>query len=158
MRKARALRSSVAAALLAACASAPPEELPRERQDPEVVERLLHGGPPALRPYLDAYPLGVSGTRVDHLASTASHSMHFVQTTKPIAPHVHPARTETIYVLRGTGTCRIGDRSYPVSPGAAFKVAPGRPHGVVPDAGSTLIAIVYFEPPLGDADDRVPVQ
>ena len=120
-----------------------------------MIEAMKGGGAPALKPYLDAYPLGTLGTRTDLLASTSKHSMHLVQTRRTIARHMHPKRTETVYVVTGTGTCYVGDRSYPVKPGSTFKIAPGVAHSAMPTAGSAIVAISYLEPPLTDGDDRV---
>ena len=64
-------------------------------------------------------------------------------------------RTEIVYVLTGTGTCYIGDRSYPVGPGAAFRIGPGAAHSAIPADGETIVAISYFEPPLDEGDDRI---
>jgi mannose-6-phosphate isomerase-like protein (cupin superfamily) len=122
------------------------------------VDALMHGGPAMLRPYLDAYPLADRGTRVDLLAATNDRSMHLVQASKPIPRHVHPARTEIVYVLTGAGTCYVGDRSYPAAPGSAFKIPPNTKHSTIPDAGQTLVAIVYYEPPMTSGDDGVIVE
>ena len=149
-----------AAAMGGACRSQrTPDSLPRVPQyfaPPSAeITALMQGGPAALQPYLDLYPLGDNGTRVDLLASTSTRSMHLVQTSKPIPRHFHAGRTEIVYVLTGTGTCYVGDNSYPATPGSAFKIRPKVKHSVIPDAGQTLIAVVYYEPPLLSGDDRV---
>src|SRR5687767_14944794 len=87
-----------AAATVSACRSQrTPESLPRAPQyflPPSTeIRALMRGGPAALQPYLDLYPLGDQGTRVDLLASTAERSMHLVQASKPIPRHFHPGRT-----------------------------------------------------------------
>jgi len=123
------------------------------------IEKLRHGATPTeLKPYLDAFPLGDMATRADLLATTPQRSMHLVQTRRGIARHFHPTRTETVYVLRGAGTCFVGDHSYPVTPGATFKIAPKVVHSVAAAEGETIVAVVYFEPPLVGADDRVLVE
>ena len=120
-----------------------------------MVEALKGGGTPALKPYLDAYPLGTLGTRTDLLASTPQHSMHLVQSRRTIARHVRPTRTETMYIVTGTGTCYVGDRSYPIKPGSTFRIAPGVERTSLPAEGATIVAISYLDPPLTDGDDRV---
>ena len=144
------------AALTAACASPERPQEPPEAP-PEVTALIddelsirLESGPPALLPYLEQFPLGNRGRRKDLLASDAQRSMHLVQLALPLPEHTHPERTEITYVLRGRGLVRIGGRGYPAAPGAAFRIEPGRPHSVVPDEGETLIAIVYYDPPLLD--------
>lgn len=156
----------VATALLVAVAFAgcrsqrtPPPVAPhRPAQAAAAAESLREGGAPALKPYLEQYPLGEAGLRIDCLGTTVERSIHLVQARRGIGRHVHPARTETVYVLTGTGTCYVGDRSYPIRPGSTFKIAAGTPHSALPDEGQTIVAVAYFEPPLGDEDDRVPVE
>ena len=135
--------------------SAPASSKP---QRPSLLEEMNLNGPPALQPYLDAYPLGDLGTRIDLLAATDQRSMHLLQARRAVPRHTHPTRTETVYVLRGRGTCYVDDRSYPVGPGATFKFAPGVRHMALPDEGETIVAVSYFEPPLLEGDDRVPAE
>lgn len=134
----------------AACRGAPRRPA-RPGPDP-VAERLTD--PHQLKPYLEAYPLGDSATRVDLLGSDRDRSLHLVQTRGDIALHTHPHAIETAYVLTGHGTVRIEDREYRALPGAAFKIAAGVPHSVHPDAGETLIAVVYYDPPQGEVVER----
>lgn len=130
---------------LAACAGPRrPEPPPRlEGLSPEFAQDTK-----ALGPYLAQYPLGADGRRMDLLASNEQRSMHLVQTNRAIPAHYHPRRTEIAYVLTGRGTVYVEGRPYPAAPGAAFKVAPGRVHSVHPDEGETLVAVVYYEPPM----------
>ncbi len=79
--------------------------------------------------------------------------MHLMQLSLPIQPHRHPERKELAYVLTGRGTVRIDGREYAAAPGAAFRFYPGVPHSILPGEGETLVAIVYFEPPLPDGGD-----
>lgn len=156
------------AALAAACAAsagcsssperppAPPPGVQALMDDGDAVP--LDSGPPALLPYLEQYPLGNRGRRKDLLAADGARSMHLVQLSLPLPEHTHPERTEIAYVLRGRGLVRVGDRGYPAAPGAAFRIEPGVPHSVLPDEGETIIAIVYYDPPLLEGDDSVPVR
>lgn len=157
LRRGAVLLALVLAASPAACRGprTPPPPQRAEETDPPLLAAFRTGGTPALQPYLDAYPLGDRGTRVDLLAATSERSMHLVQARQPLPRHVHPARTETVYVLTGSGTCYVADRSYPLAPGSALKIAPGVPHSAIPAEGSTLVAISYLDPPLTEGDDRV---
>lgn len=157
MTERAALAALVLAASLAGCHGprTPPPPRATDANESPMLAAFQTGGTPALQPYLDAYPLGDQGTRVDLLAATTERSMHLVQARHPLARHVHPARTETVYVLTGSGTCYVGDRSYPLGPGSTFKIAPGVPHSALPAEGSTIVAISYLEPPLTEGDDRV---
>jgi len=148
----------VALVALGACHG--PQQTPARpsKAAPSHTDALPSGDPNALKPYLDAYPLGMLGSRIDLLAATSERSMHLVQTRRGTGRFSRPARTETLYVLTGTGICEIGDKSYPVAPGATFKIAPGVVHSLTAAEGAVVVAVAYFEPPLVDGDDRVDAQ
>jgi mannose-6-phosphate isomerase-like protein (cupin superfamily) len=129
-------------------------EAPPPPREPKL-EALRRGGDPALQPLLDAYPLGDKPARVDLLGATRKRSTHLVQARKPLPRHYHPTRTETVHVLTGSGACYVGEKPYPITPGATFRIAPGVVHAAFPDEGSTIVAVSWFEPPLVDVDDRV---
>ncbi len=152
---------TTALAVAAACLPIAGCRAPRTPAPPRPVAVVpvtvpLDAGPRELGPYLEQYPLGSLGRRKDMLAATATRSMHLVQLSLPLPSHRHPTRKETTYVLDGRGSVRIGDRTYPAAPGAAFRIDPGVAHAVLPDEGETLVAIVYYEPPLLHGDDSVP--
>jgi mannose-6-phosphate isomerase-like protein (cupin superfamily) len=161
-----AVRAVGLVVLLAAAGCTSPQERPPAPTPPPDVVALMDGGeavpldsgPPRLLPYLEQFPLGNRGRRKDLLASDDARSMHLVQLALPLPEHTHPERTEIAYVLRGRGLVRIDGRGYPAAPGAAFRIEPGTPHSVVPDEGETLIAIVYYDPPLLEGDDSVPTR
>jgi mannose-6-phosphate isomerase-like protein (cupin superfamily) len=148
----------VALVVLAACASQQQTPVPPKRPPTPGPDVSQMTGTTELRPYLDAYPLGMLGSRMDLLATTEERSMHLVQTRRGTGRMYRPSHTETLYVLTGSGICEIGDRSYPAKPGAAFKIAPGVVHSLTADEGAVVVAVAYFEPPLVDPDDRVFVQ
>jgi mannose-6-phosphate isomerase-like protein (cupin superfamily) len=156
----RAYRSAAAVAFVAMTACHGPQRTPVQPSKPAAphMDAPALGDPTALRPYLDAYPLGQLGSRTDLLAATAQRSMHLVQTRRGTGRVYRPTRTETLYVLIGKGICEIGDKSYPVAPGATFKIAPNVVHSLTAAEGAVVVAVAYFEPPLVDADDRVFVQ
>ena len=112
----------------------------------------LRSGPPLLGPYLEQYPLGNLGRRKDLLASNDARSLHLLQLSLALPPHQHPSRKTLAYVLTGRGRIVIDGREYPAAPGAAFRVDPGVLHSMHPNDGDTLVSLVYYEPPLLDAD------
>src|SRR5262245_53225951 len=94
----------LAATALGACQSQQrtPAAPATKPSSPSLAE--LMRDPNALKPYLEAYPLGQDTSRVDLLAANAQHSMHLVQLRRGLGRHTHPTRTETVYVLTGSGT------------------------------------------------------
>lgn len=146
-------RPLLLAALLAACALGSCRSPRRPDALPQEVDQLRD--PRALGPYLEAYPLGDRGVRVDLLAATAERSMHLVQARRVIPAHYHPTRTEISYVVTGRGTVFVDGRSYPAVAGSAFRVLAGTVHSVHPEEDAPLVAVVYFEPPLLEGTDRV---
>jgi mannose-6-phosphate isomerase-like protein (cupin superfamily) len=152
-----AARASVVAALvLALAAGCRSQRTPKALPAPPVAksEPVLTGAV-ALQPYLDAYPLSDGDTRMDLVAATARRSMHLIQARVPLPRQSHPQRTETMYVLTGSGTCYVGDHSYPLAPGSTFRIRPGVPLSLHPDEGTTLVAVAWFEPPMTADDDGV---
>ena len=139
------------AGVLTDCRSAP---LRPPMPEPDSAARQL-ADPAALQPYLDAYPLGEDATRVDLLGHDGKRSMHLVQTRRAFPRHRHNAASENSYVLSGRGRVTIEGKTYPAVPGSAFRIDRGRLHSVQPDAGVTLVAIVYYTPPqLGSIEQE----
>ena len=145
---------ALALVALGACTS---PDRPKPPLELETVAPGLARDEKALRPYLEQYPLGETGRRMDLLASNEERSLHLVQTRRAIAAHYHPRRTEVAYVLTGRGTVYIDGQGYPAAPGAAFRIDPRKVHSVHPADGETLVAVIYYEPPLLVGDDRVMV-
>ena len=150
------LAALIACLVVADCSTQRTPAAPRLAADPATAPAVVGSG--QLQPYLDAYPLGDAASRVDLIAVSPARSLHLVQTRTAITRHMHALHTETTYVVTGSGTCWIGDRAYPAKPGSTFKIAKGVPHSVLPDVGSTLVALAYFEPSLEGDDDRISVK
>jgi quercetin dioxygenase-like cupin family protein len=57
-------------------------------------------------------------------------------------PGVHDDQ-EGFYVLEGTGTARVGDQEFRISPGSAFIAAAGVPHTMKRDLHSAPIKVLW---------------
>ena len=51
---------------------------------------------------------------------------------------------EGFFVLEGSGCARVGDREYPLSPGACFIVPPGFRHSIRKDPSCDCIKLFFF--------------
>lgn len=71
-----------------------------------------------------------------------------VDVGKRIPPHVHEDSSETFYILRGTGTCHLGDTSVPFGPGACFYAPPGLEHHLENTGAEPVEILAIFAPPV----------
>lgn len=78
-------------------------------------------------------------------------SVHRLWTTG-VKPHFHRAHDETIVVLAGSGTMRLGEESHVVAPGVTILVPRGVVHSLEVSDGA-VEAISVFSPPF-DGTDR----
>ncbi len=65
-----------------------------------------------------------------------------------LAPHIHEASTETFYILRGRGVCRIGDEEFELAPGICGCAPSGVLHSLCNTGAEELEALAIFNPPL----------
>jgi uncharacterized cupin superfamily protein len=110
-----------------------------ERRHPNVVNR----------DEVDAFPMekGKHRMKIRRLGATAGGNMIGASLTE-VAPgsvsfplHYHCATEEAIYVLRGSGVARIGDKRVPVREGdwIAFPVGPEHPHQMINEGTEPLV-------------------
>ena len=62
--------------------------------------------------------------------------------------HKHEQEEEIIYVISGSGETRVGNKVYPLEPGAAVFTEPGVEHGVKTLGDEPLVLISVFSPPV----------
>ncbi|MEH6469000.1 MAG: cupin domain-containing protein [Porticoccus sp.] len=75
-------------------------------------------------------PTDLENIHVVKLSSDA-HSTDFIVFVKQQVPlHKHLAHTETLYVLEGSGTFQLADKSFDIGPGDYINVPEGTPHAV----------------------------
>ncbi len=65
-----------------------------------------------------------------------------------IAPHSHPASTETFFILSGAAVCRVGTTEMEMGPGQMGYAPPGVEHRVRNLGSEPVEALSIFNPPL----------
>ncbi|MCE9636927.1 MAG: cupin domain-containing protein [Planctomycetes bacterium] len=149
----------VVSTLLTITACGGPRRPAAPKPDRDVLALIGGGNPdaaPDLGTLLASYPLGDAPFRADLLASNDSCSVFLVQSRAGVPEHFHRTHRERAWVLAGSGTCVIGESSYPAVAGSVFNVAPQKVHRVDAEGDAPLVALAVFEPPLASIDaDRV---
>lgn len=64
-----------------------------------------------------------------------------------IAEHVHPAETETAYVLNGEGVLYTAEGDYRFAPGVLVTIPPGVVHRLVNTGDAPLEVFAFHTPP-----------
>jgi mannose-6-phosphate isomerase-like protein (cupin superfamily) len=74
--------------------------------------------------------VGRAPSRSSSLACAAGGSATLLQLNRPLAEHTHTDADEILYVIAGTGTAQIQDRSYALQAGVFAFVPRGMPHSL----------------------------
>ena len=74
--------------------------------------------------------VGRAASRSRSLACAAGGSATLIQLNRPLAEHSHADADEILYVIAGTGTAQMQDRSYPLQAGVFAFVPRGMPHSL----------------------------
>ena len=92
------------------------------------------------------------------LARGVAASVHMVQVRTAVRPHLHRSHDETVSVVSGRGTMRLGDRTLEVGPGTCMFIPRGTIHAVVnADSLEPIVALSSFAPAF-DGKDRIFVE
>lgn len=86
-------------------------------------------------------------------AEGANATVNLINTSTPVPAHYHAKHDETVVVVRGTGTMRLGDDTHIVRAGDVMFIPQGTPHAFNPH-GDDVVAISVFAPKF-DGKDRV---
>jgi len=73
-----------------------------------------------------------------------------IQPGSAIAKEIHPASTETVFVLSGKAVGIVGEQEVPLSPGDVLHVHRNVPHGLRNDGSETVEILVIGNPDFGD--------
>lgn len=94
------------------------------------------------------------GVALKHLVTAAqtngAMSAHLVRVSAgcSLEQHTHPGSLELHEVARGTGQCRLADKSVRYAPGVCGLIPAGVAHSVRADAGEDLYILAKFAPAL----------
>jgi quercetin dioxygenase-like cupin family protein len=116
-----------------------------------------HGAPEAhaIAQLLKDQPLAAGeNIRVIPLQKT-DHSAQFLVQIRGREPLHHHADSDiTVFLLRGHGRIRIGERARPARAGDVIHIPRGAVHAYINEGPETGVAFVVYSPPPGP-DDRV---
>ncbi|MBI5611810.1 MAG: cupin domain-containing protein [Gammaproteobacteria bacterium] len=119
-----------------------------------------HGAPEtrAIAQLLKDQPLAAGANiRVIRLQKT-DHSAQFLVQIRGREPlHYHADSDITVFLLRGRGRIRIGERERPARAGDVIHIARGAAHAYINEGPEIGVAFVVYSPPPGP-DDRVLVE
>jgi len=89
-----------------------------------------------------------------HLVHEAEDETVFlVQVRSGVLPHYHKSHEELVYVMKGEGVLRFGDKRYVLHAGSRLRIPPGTAHGFT-NVGSAPTAVLSITRPRFDPTDR----
>ncbi len=107
---------------------------------------------------LKDYPLAAGeNIRVIPLQKTDHSAQILVQIRGREPLHYHADSDITVFLLRGKGRIRIGERERPARAGDVIHIARGAMHAYINEGPEIGVAFVVYSPAPGP-DDRVPVE
>jgi mannose-6-phosphate isomerase-like protein (cupin superfamily) len=80
-------------------------------------------------------------------------NVHVVQVTRG-ERHYHRGYDEVYYLLSGTGTITLEEKTHSLRPGAVIVIPAGISHALVSDSETPLQFIIFGSPPMPIDDDR----
>lgn len=103
--------------------------------------------------------------KITDIVRTEQNSIHLVQVRGEIAPHYHKNRSETVYILSGTGLlvirqAGVNEMNTVVKAGDIVTIPPGAVHSFHPSQAGVLVptvALSIFTPPF-DGKDRIQIE
>ena len=101
-------------------------------------------------------PADLENIHVVKVASDKNASDFVVFVKQQVPLHKHVSHSESIFVLEGTGTFRLGDKTLSIGPGDYVKVPEGTPHSLKVTSTIPLKAL-SIQAPEFFGKDRVSV-
>lgn len=80
-------------------------------------------------------------------------TVNLINTSSPVPAHYHAKHDETVVIVRGWGTMRLGDQERVVRAGDLMFIPQGTPHAFTPH-GDDVVAVSVFSPKF-DGKDRI---
>ncbi len=99
-------------------------------------------------------PLGDEPIKWTYLAEGAHSTVNVVQAPSANIPHIHHQHDETVYILKGEGQFKLGDKIHPIKPGDVVFVPAGTVHTPVCDGYNAALSIYSprFDPQNPDRE------
>lgn len=92
-----------------------------------------------------------------HKLFSDAHATGFVIWVKEGVPlHRHDHHSETVAVLEGKGTMRLGDEQFRITKGDVIFIPEGSPHSVL--VQGKVLKVLSIQAPAFDGTDRVPLE
>ena len=81
-------------------------------------------------------------------------TINVVQGPSGNMPHVHKEHDETVYIIKGNGTFRLGDKIVPIKPGSVLFIPAGTIHTPMTDGYQAALSIYSpeFDPENPDRE------
>lgn len=95
-------------------------------------------------------PVSGESIRWVFLAQGPNSTLNVVQSPIGIKPHIHREHDEIVYILKGEGTFRLGDRTFPYKAGQVVFAPAGTVHGPISD---NYVAALSVYSPTFDPDN-----
>jgi quercetin dioxygenase-like cupin family protein len=92
-------------------------------------------------------------TALVKFAESDSCTVNFLAAKTPVRPHYHAKHEETVVVLRGAGTFKLGKEEHKVRPGDTMHIVRGTVHSFTPISEDVVVVSVFS--PKFDGQDRV---
>ena len=83
-------------------------------------------------------------------------SSFVIYVQQEVKHHLHAFHSEHVIVLEGTGTMRLGDKTFPVKKGDVIFIPKNTAHSVK-NTGAIPLKVVSIQAPLFDGTDRIMV-
>ena len=109
---------------------------------------------PEARRILAENPLPKNVPMSRHLVHEAEdETVYLVQVRSGVLPHYHKTHEELVYVMKGEGVLRFGNKRYVLHAGSRLRIPPGTAHGFT-NVGSAPTAVLSITRPRFDPTDR----
>lgn len=99
-------------------------------------------------------PLGGEPIKWAYLVEGAHTTINVVQVPSANIPHTHHEHDETVYVLKGEGEFRLGNKIYPFKPGDVVFIPADTVHTPITDGYIAALSIYspHFDPQNPDRE------
>jgi quercetin dioxygenase-like cupin family protein len=97
-----------------------------------------------LEKVIEENPLGEEPIKWTYLVEGAHATINVAQLPSANIPHIHHEHDETVYLLKGEGQFRLGDRTYPAKAGDLVFIPAGTVHTPISD--SYLAGLSIYSP------------